>query len=206
MAITTYTELKASVADFLNRDDLTSVIPDFISLAEAQMEREIRHWRGQKRANITISSRYTSVPADMIQPVRLHLNDGSSTGLSLTSLDSMLEFRVNTGDAQGKPRYYAINADSIEVFPTPDATYTAEFLYYEEINKLSASVATNWILNYHPDIYLYGALLQSAPYLKDDARLQIWSVLYAGAVGSINNESNKSKASVSGLRLRIRSY
>lgn len=206
MAITTYTELKASIADFLNRDDLTSVIPDFISLAEAQMEREIRHWRGQKRANITINSRYTSVPADMIQPVRLHLDDGLSSGLNLTTLDSMLEYRVNTGDAQGKPRYYAINSESIEVFPTPDASYTAEFLYYEEIDKLSASVASNWILNYHPDIYLYGALLQSAPYLKDDARIQVWSVLYAGAVGSINNESNKSKASVSGLRLRIRSY
>jgi len=38
MALTTYTELKSSLADWLNRSDLTSVIPDFISLAEAQME------------------------------------------------------------------------------------------------------------------------------------------------------------------------
>ena len=51
MAITTYAELQSSIADFLDRDDLTSVIPTFISLAEADMNRQIRHWRQEKRAN-----------------------------------------------------------------------------------------------------------------------------------------------------------
>ena len=37
MALTTYTELKAAIADWLNRSDLTSQIPDFITLAEAEM-------------------------------------------------------------------------------------------------------------------------------------------------------------------------
>ena len=42
MALTTYTELKASLADWLNRTDLTAAIPDFITLAESQMERQLR--------------------------------------------------------------------------------------------------------------------------------------------------------------------
>ena len=46
MAITTYDELKTSVADFLNRDDLTSVIPDFITMAEADLNRNVRHYYG----------------------------------------------------------------------------------------------------------------------------------------------------------------
>ena len=37
MALATYSDLKASVADFLNRTDLTSTIPDFIALAEADI-------------------------------------------------------------------------------------------------------------------------------------------------------------------------
>ena len=45
MALSNYTELKASIADFLNRDDLTSVIPDFITLAESQINRDIRHMK-----------------------------------------------------------------------------------------------------------------------------------------------------------------
>lgn len=206
MAISTYTELKASIADFLNRDDITSVIPDFISLSEAQMERELRHWRGQKKASISIGARYVPVPADLVQLLRLHLDDGYSTKLSLITMDEMLEYRMNTGDAVGKPRYYCITADNIEVFPTPDITYTAEILYYETLDKLSDSTSSNWVLSYHPDAYLYGALLQSAPYLKDDVRINVWSVLYAGAVGSINNDSNKARSGGSGLRLRINSY
>ena len=43
MAITNYTELKSSLADWLNRSDLTTVIPDFITLAESQFNREIRN-------------------------------------------------------------------------------------------------------------------------------------------------------------------
>ena len=43
MAITTYAELKTAIANWLNREDLTSVIPDFISLAEADFNRKLRH-------------------------------------------------------------------------------------------------------------------------------------------------------------------
>ena len=62
MALSNYNDLKASIADFLNRDDLTSVIPDFISLAEAQLNREIRHWRMEDRSIATIDSQYTALP------------------------------------------------------------------------------------------------------------------------------------------------
>ena len=50
MALTTYAELKTAIGDFLNRDDLTSVAPDFISLAEADINRRVRHWRMEGRA------------------------------------------------------------------------------------------------------------------------------------------------------------
>ena len=50
MAITTYTELKSAVANHLARTDLTSVIPDFISLAEARLSRELETRDQEKRA------------------------------------------------------------------------------------------------------------------------------------------------------------
>ena len=56
MALTNYSELKSSIADFLNRDDLTSVIPTFISLAEAQFARDLRHYKMENRATGTIDS------------------------------------------------------------------------------------------------------------------------------------------------------
>ncbi len=67
MALTTYTELKASIADWLNRTDLTTTIPDFISLAEAQIERTLRTRQMIVRANASFDSEYGAVPADFLE-------------------------------------------------------------------------------------------------------------------------------------------
>ncbi len=67
MALTTYTELKASVADWLNRTDLTSVVPDFIALAEAQIERTLRTRQMIVRATASIDTEYSAVPADSLE-------------------------------------------------------------------------------------------------------------------------------------------
>ena len=206
MAITNYAELKASVADWLNRDDLTSAIPDFITLAEAQMERDVRHWKQMQRSEGQIDTRYSQLPADFYEPIRWHLDDGSSTRLELISMEDMLQFRMESRDAVGKPKYYCMTGDALEVYPTPDTTYSSELLYYTTLPVLSDSNTTNWLLDHSPDAYLYGALLQAAAYLNDDARVPTWSVLYSGAVQSINNQSNKARHGGSGLRMKIRSY
>ena len=90
--------------------------------------------------------------------------------------------------------------------PTPDGAYSAILMYYAKIPTLSDSNETNWLLTHHPDIYLYGALLHSAPYLKEDERAQTWAALYTAAVMRVNNASSKSTTSGSGLRLKIGSY
>jgi hypothetical protein len=66
MSITTYSELKTSIANWLDRSDLTSVIPDFIMLAEKQMERTVRHHKMIERSSGALDSQYSAVPADWI--------------------------------------------------------------------------------------------------------------------------------------------
>jgi hypothetical protein len=117
----------------------------------------------------------------------------------------MLRYR-NENSATGKPRYYAISGDTFEVYPTPDTTYSTELLYYQDIPSLSDTTTTNWLMTSHPDVYLYGALTQSAPYLKDDQRVQVWAVVYSNAINSINNESQRIRNAGTGLKLQIRSY
>ena len=69
MALVNYSDLKTSVADWLNRTDLTTTIPDFITLAEAGFNKEIRNRKMIKRATATIDSQYSAVPADWLQTV-----------------------------------------------------------------------------------------------------------------------------------------
>lgn len=206
MAITTYTELKAAVADFLNRDDLTSAIPTFISLAEADMNRNVRHWRMENRATAEIDGRYSAIPADFIEPIRLHIESSDFRALEPTSQVDLQERRSAGLDVTGKPKYYALTQGEIELYPTPDATYNLEMNYYARIPALSGSNASNWMLSYHPDAYLYGALAHSAPYLGEDVRTQTWAALYQNAIGGLVKESEQAKFGGTGRRMKIRAY
>ena len=206
MALTTYDELKSSIADFLNRDDLTSVIPDFITLAETGMNREVRHWRMEKRANANLDTQYTALPNDFLEPIRMSLTTADTNTLEMVNAFQISNLRAQNLNTSGRPVNFAILDGSIEVFPTPDAVYSLEMLYYEKIDTLNSGNTSNWILSNFPDAYLYGALVHSAPYLAEDARTNTWAALYQKAINDINGESERSKTSGSGRRMKIRSY
>jgi len=190
MAITTYSELKTSIANWLNRDDLTSVIPDFISLAEARIARDLRHWKQEKRVTTDIDERYENLPNDLIE-IRQVQHTAGGVISSISSIE--MENRRAASDAGGKSKYMRLTADQIEFYPTPDTTYNISMLYYGRIPALTDLEPDNWLLRDAPDIYLYGALVQSAPYLVDDARTQLWAGLYQSSVDALNIENEKAR-------------
>lgn len=206
MALTNYTELKSSISDFLNRDDLTSVIPTFINLAESQFNRDIRHWEMEARVSGQQSQgdRYMQFPADWLETIRLHLTSEGTNALELASMAAIADKRANTEDEAGRPRFYSHVRGEFELFPTPDSDYDFELLYYQKIPALSDSNTSNWLLEYAPDIYLYGSLVHSAPYLAEDGRIAVWAQMYSAAVSQLNNQSERVKNSGSGIRLNIR--
>ena len=206
MAITTYAELQTSIANWLNRDDLTTVIPDFISLTEASINRDLRHYKMINRVDATLDSRYVQMPADWIETVRFGITSGTTYRIELISRDDMLEYRQNNNDTSGIPRFYANIGDTIEVFPTPDADYQMQLQYYAKTPALSSSNASNWLLTTAPDIYLYGSLIQAAPYLNDDVRTQTWAALYSSAMQSLQKASDDTRFAGSGIRMRVTSY
>jgi len=204
MPITTYAELKTNIADFLNRDDLTSVSSTFVSLAEADLNRQIRHWRQEKRSTAEIDTQYSAIPADMLEVIRFYITSGDTRPLELISQAEMLDRKFRNLNTSGQPAYYAVTAGELEVYPVPDGTYTSELYYFGKTDALSDSNTSNWILEHYPDAYLYGSLIHSAPYLKDDARIQVWAALYQNAIDAINQASEKAKFGGSGRRMKIR--
>jgi hypothetical protein len=206
MALTTYAELKASIADWLDRDDLTNVITDFITLAEHQMEREIRHYKMIERSAANLDSRYSAVPADWLQTIRFGITSADTYRLEMVSIDDIITKRERSLDTVGRPKYYAHVGDLFELYPTPDKAYATELVYYQKIPALSASNTSNWLLDVAPDAYLYGSLLQAAPYLGEDERVQVWSSLYSGAVASVNSSSDRTRQSSGNLRMKVTSY
>jgi hypothetical protein len=206
MALSTYAELRTSIGDWLNRSDLSATIPDFISLAEAQIERTLRTRQMMVRANASFDSEYGTVPSDFLEVKSLKLTSTNPIKpLEFLSIGDMDETRSQY-TASGKPRFFTVVGNQLRIAPTPDGTYTAELIYFAKLTKLSNSVTSNWLLASSPDIYLYGALLQAAPYLQDDARIQTWATLYERALNDLRTADARASTSGGSLLTRAKTF
>jgi hypothetical protein len=93
-----------------------------------------------------------------------------------------------------------------QVVPTPSGSFDAELLYYAKIPALSDSNTTNWLLTESPDLYLYGALAQTAPYLKEDERMGVWAGLYQKLFDDMMLADERARIGSSKLKARIRTF
>ena len=118
MAITNYAQLQSSIASWLLRSDLTAVIPDFITLAEAQFNREIRNRKMIKRATATIDSQYSAVPSDWLQNVDLVIETNPITTLQFVTSEQLDRLRGSTS-TNGSPSVYTVVGQELEVLPVP---------------------------------------------------------------------------------------
>lgn len=206
MAISTYSELKAAVADWLNRADLTSVIPDFISLAEAQINRQLRTHDMLKRATATVEDDYFSVPTDWLETSVL-VNLGTKT-FPMEYVDYERLNELKGLSPTGDPKFYTMIDGKFLILPaaTSDSPATLELSYYGKIPALSDSNTTNWLLTKSPDLYLYATLMQAEPYLKNDERVAIWATAMQNSLENMRLEGERSKRPSGGLNANRRSF
>lgn len=195
MAITNYSELKAAISSWLDRSDLDSVIPDFIALAEARHRRDFKLRRMETRvtANTISGTEYYSLPDNFVAMRNIQLNTDPKTALEYLTPEQM--DRVNAGSSTGKPKAYSIIGNNIQLRPIPDSVYQIEMLYFKYFTALSDSNTTNDMLTFHPDAYLYGALVEAEPYLQNDKRIQVWSGYYDRAKQDIISSNERDRHS-----------
>ena len=191
MAITTYAELQTAIGNFLARSDLTDRIPEFISLAEARMSRELNSRSQEKRVTAaTISSdEFISLPTDLRKIRLVKLNTNPIVVLDYAAPTDFYTTYPSSGG--GRPKYYTVIGSEIALRPIPDSVYTVELIYGEDIAALSSSNTTNTILTRHPDSYLYGSLSAAYIYLMDEARASQYDTLFSRAIVEINNSNDR---------------
>lgn len=196
MAISTYSELQTAIANWLARDDLTTRIPEFIALAEADMNRRLRTQQMQASSTVTFSSSSATAafPANCLEVKRLYID--SSPKVALTYISPFDAIEQYAGVDNGQPRFYTIEDELIRLVPPPDGTYTVQVLGYYAPSALSTGAPTNYILSSHPDAYLFGALLEAWSYVGNDAEAQKVAARFEAALAKI--ESADKRASVSG--------
>lgn len=185
-----YAALQSVISDFLNRTDLSAAVQTFITLAEPQMTRRLVKdgpvlqmlgtW------STTISAELTNLPSDFMGVKSLYLASTTSVyEINFVEPEKIAELKLKFPSQSGDPQFYSIVGSQIQFWPWSAGSYAATILYWQALPALSNSATTNWLLTLHPDAYVYTALIQSAPYLKDDQRLETWGTLSATILSDI---------------------
>lgn len=192
MAINTYITLTAAIAEWLARDDLTARIPDFVMLAEAKINRTLLHPGMEVRATSAVDTtsaepEFVSLPSDFQTMRRVRLSGvAGKPRLNFMTQTQIEDYRYSRDNVTGRPVYFSIIGNELELAPTPNENFALEMAYRANIPAITAANTTNWLLTLAPDLYLYGSLLEAAPYTNNDARVSLWASAFSTCLDQLN--------------------
>lgn len=190
MALTNYTELKAAVANWMARADLTGEATDFIALAEARLNRELDPVRLDATLAGTAGTRLVDISSLACEhPVSLFL---ARPGVNEVELTPKASGTFPLAAVAGRPRYWAREGEAIGFDRALDADYPFR-LHYAQFHRLSDNAPTNWLLTNHPDLYLAAVLVWGGLFIRDNPyAAQFQAVLNTG-LPEVKNAIGRSK-------------
>lgn len=200
MSIASYSDLKTSIANYLHRSDLTSIIPEFIVDAEARIARELRIKAMEASFSSAISSGTVSLPSGFLEWKYLYVDGSSAQKLERREAE-WIYTNYPTRAATGKPVFFAREAETVIFGPYPDSAYTIKGIYYKRLTALSDSNTTNWFITDAPDLLRFAALCEAAPYCKNDSRVALWEAKYQAVKKMLQDTDKREAASGSSLRV-----
>lgn len=188
MALDSYSDLVAAIVDRMNDASLETLAPEFIRLAEASFNRRLESVDQEGTATIPADASIP-MPTDYKGAMALRIDDYAP--LSQLSAD---DFQAKWTEAStGRPENYAIFGGAIHLKPEPDTAYTLTMTYMRTLTPLSEVNTTNWLLEQHPDLYLYGALMQAEFRGWNDDRVPLINSAVEGMIAEINMHETRRK-------------
>ena len=192
MAISTYAELQAAVLDWMARNDVTSSTGDFVTLAEARINRKLGPITTDATLTGTAGSRRIDISSlSLVQPLALHVViDGDERPVSFRP-DGSFPYV----DESARPQFAAFEGTSIDFDCLLDEPYSFRLTYQVRL-ALSDTVTTNWLLEQHPDLYLAACISWGGLYIKNDGEAAKWRVLADEALSEIRSVESKKRRGI----------
>lgn len=209
MAIGNYNQLVLEIQDWLfGRDDIIAKAASLVRLTEAKLNRTLKCRQMEQRSTTTVDlssdePEYVSLPEDFHSMRRVRLkNVTGKPRLKFATGAQMDDLRERANDQPGTPVWFTVVGNEMEICPTPNFVFTIEMVYRKYIPALDNDNQTNWLLDMAPDAYLYGALMEAAPYLHEDERIAVWASGVQGAVEQLNSLSEEALHNAGPLVIR----
>lgn len=157
-----YGQLKAAIADYLHRSDAAQQIELSVALARTRIGRDLRCSANLNSLEFTYPFDGSFLPADFSEAKEMWYPSGTLQHclqpMTLTQLSNL----STTG---GAPAAFAIVAPAIWIRPQVTGNY--QLVYYAIPSELVQDTDTNAVLTLYPQLYLYGALMESFFWAQD---------------------------------------
>ena len=189
MAITTYAELKTAAENWLDHTLFTARVPEFIALFEATANRRLRVREQEASATLTPSSGSVALPADYLAWRRVTWM--GSVRVELQYVHPSYLQAAYPSSPSDVPRIFTIEGSTLKVRPVNNTPL--EFEYFQKIAALSDSASSNWLLAAHPDLYLFGALVEAEMFGVNDERAPLWKARRDEIFDEIEKLSDKTR-------------
>jgi hypothetical protein len=203
MALSTYTELIASVANWAHRSDLTALMLDFVTMAEARISRDLRLRKQITSTTLTTTGgvRSVALPADWLEFENLSLSAGGTSRALVYVPVEHIDVKYDSAFT-GMPAVYTIEGENILLAPTPDAAYNIGCMYFARFPSV-ITADSNWLLTNHPNIYLFSTLAEVFHYIQNPDQIQIFTARYNEGLQQLQDQDDRATHSGSSLRVKV---
>jgi hypothetical protein len=203
MPFSTTADFRTAIKSWSKRNEFTDPeIDDFTLLFEAEFfgDPEVR-LRAMETvdAAFAVTGRLTALPTGFLE-LRSIQNIGSPNfPLKLITPQSAAEAfdYAGAGPAVG----YIIEGTNLRLEPDPGSA-TLRLDYYAALTTITGGTV-NWLLTNWPNVYLFGTLRYTAPYVGNDERIPMWEAWYQKARAEVIAADRRSKRAGSQPFMRI---
>ena len=201
-----YDNLVQGVGDWLARDDLVGVVPDFIWLAECELQRDLPLRLNDSTATgaAIAGQEYIELPADYAEGFFLRWDDDTLPPVTVSSFDVVVKLQKSSETQAGSgayPRVGAFHNNRIFIGPKP-GSQGYDLFYKSGTQHLGPDNQTNILLREYSDALLYGSLMHSAPYLGADERALVWGQMFERAKESARKQEWRARTGHGPLRMQ----
>lgn len=176
MALATYADLLAAITNWTKRSDVSPYSADFVTLGENRINSELRVRAMETTMAATIAAGVIAIPSGYIELKDAYISSTTPYRSLQRKTSNWIYDQYPNRAATDKPSFIAREGSNFIFGPFPDSAYVVNLAYYARLAALSSAI--NTLYTNYPGLYLFAALAETAPFLKDDRRVQLWEAKF----------------------------
>lgn len=208
MNFATYAAFRVAVQQLIDGDDVsqsdlsTATLDLMIGAGEQRLYRELRSSTQDTALSVTTTGNLATLPSDFLElrGAPYIANKVVATYAPWEAVQNAIQLQ-STAITVSNPVRYTFQSDKLLFFPAQADGTSVTGQYYKRFADLST--ALNALFTRHPDVFLYAALSESAPYVGETSRLTIWEGKYKELIQAANEQERRRVTRGSKLQARV---